>query len=159
VDVNEIQKLIPHRFPFLLVDRVVSLEPGKKLTAYKNVTINEPFFQGHFPGLPVMPGVLIVEALAQAAALLAYKTEESSRDKVAMLMSMDNVKFRKPVVPGDRLQLDIEVVKKKGPIWKQKCTATVDGQKVAEAEIMAMVVDRNEATANGPVNQGAPSGS
>ncbi len=146
MDVKEIQKLIPHRFPFLLVDRVVSVEPGQRLTAYKNVTINEPFFQGHFPGLPVMPGVLIVEALAQAAALLAYKTEQSAENKVALLMSLDNVKFRKPVVPGDRLQLDIEVQKKKGPIWKQKGTATVDGQKVAEAEIMAMVVDRAEAT-------------
>ncbi len=145
MDVNEIQKLIPHRFPFLLVDRVVSFDAGQKLTAYKNVTINEPFFQGHFPGLPVMPGVLIVEALAQAAALLAYKSEQSTQNKVALLMSLDSVKFRKPVVPGDRLQLDIEVVKKKGAIWKQKGVASVDGQKVAEAEIMAMVVDKNEA--------------
>jgi 3-hydroxyacyl-[acyl-carrier-protein] dehydratase len=145
VDINEIQKLIPHRYPFLLVDRVVSVEPGKRLIAYKNVSINEPFFQGHFPGLPVMPGVLIIEALAQAAALLAYKSEQTIGDKVALLASLDNVKFRKPVVPGDRLQLEIEVVKKKGPIWKQKCTATVEGQKVAEAEIMAMVVDRNDA--------------
>jgi len=146
VDINEIQKLIPHRFPFLLVDRVVSVEPGRRLTAYKNVSIDEPFFQGHFPGLPVMPGVLIIEALAQAAALLAYKTEQSATGKIALLASLDNVKFRKPVVPGDRLQLEIEVVKRKGPIWKQKCVATVDGQKVAEAEIMAMVVDRDGAS-------------
>lgn len=147
VDVNEIQKILPHRFPFLLVDRVVSVTPGQKLTAYKNVSINEPFFQGHFPALPVMPGVLIVEALAQAAAVLAYKSEPfDPAGKVAFLMSLDHVKFRKPVIPGDRLQLDVEVVKHKGAIWKNKGVASVDGQRVAEAEIMAMLVDRNPST-------------
>ncbi len=147
MDINAIRKILPHRFPFLLVDRVVSVEPGVRITAYKNVTVNEPFFQGHFPALPVMPGVLIVEALAQAAALLAYHSSEdlAGGDKIALLMSLDNVKFRKPVIPGDRLQLDLEVVKHKGAIWKQKGVASVDGQKVAEAEIMAMVVDRNQA--------------
>ncbi len=147
MDVSEIQQLLPHRFPFLLVDRVVAIEPGQKLTAFKNVSINEPFFQGHFPGHPVMPGVLIVEALAQAGALLAYTSvaEGERTGKIAYLMSLDSVKFRKPVIPGDRLQLDLEVVKHKGAIWKQKGVASVDGQKVAEAEIMAMVVDRNQA--------------
>ena len=142
MDVQQIQKLLPHRYPFLLVDRVVEIVPGQKLIGYKNVTTNEPFFNGHFPGHPVMPGVLILEALAQASAILAYKTEglDPSR-KVTYLMAIDNAKFRKPVVPGDRLQLEVEVIKHKGAIWKQRGTATVDGQKVAEGEFLATVVD------------------
>jgi 3-hydroxyacyl-[acyl-carrier-protein] dehydratase len=142
MDVQQIQKLLPHRYPFLLVDRVVEIVPGQKLIGYKNVTTNEPFFNGHFPGHPVMPGVLILEALAQASAILAYKTEglDPSR-KVTYLMAIDNAKFRKPVVPGDRLQLEVEVMKHKGAIWKQRGTATVDGQKVAEGEFLATVVD------------------
>ena len=142
MDVQQIQKLLPHRYPFLLVDRVVEIVPGQKLIGYKNVTTNEPFFNGHFPGHPVMPGVLILEALAQASAILAYKTEgmDPTR-KVTYLMAIDNAKFRKPVVPGDRLQLEVEVIKHKGAIWKQRGTATVDGQKVAEGEFLATVVD------------------
>ena len=142
MDLLEIQKLLPHRYPFLLVDRVTELTPGKKLIAYKNVTINEPFFGGHFPGHPVMPGVLIIEALAQAAALLAGKEVANPNDKVIYLMAVDNAKFRRPVTPGDRLQLEVEVVKHKGPIWKQKGIATVDGVKVAEAEFLATMVDK-----------------
>jgi len=144
MDVLEIQKLLPHRYPFLLVDRVVEIVPGKKLVGYKNVTTNEPFFNGHFPGHPVMPGVLILEALAQASAILAYTTEGMDPDrKVTYLMAIDNAKFRRPVVPGDRLTLEVEVIRHKGVIWKQRGTATVDGQKVAEGEFLATVVDRD----------------
>jgi 3-hydroxyacyl-[acyl-carrier-protein] dehydratase len=143
MDLQEIQKLLPHRYPFLLVDRVVEIVPGQKLVAYKNVTANEPFFQGHFPGHPVMPGVLILEALAQACAILAYKSESMDpSQKVTYLMAIDGAKFRKPVVPGDRLTLTVEVFKHKGAIWKQRGAATVDGTLVAEGEFLATVVDK-----------------
>lgn len=143
MDLVEIQKLLPHRYPFLLVDRVMEIAPGTKLMGYKNVTINEPFFNGHFPGHPVMPGVLILEALAQASAILAYKSEGvDPSQKVTYLMAVDNAKFRRPVVPGDRLQLDVEVIKHKGAIWKTRGIASVDGQRVAEAEFLATVVDK-----------------
>jgi len=134
MDVNEISRLLPHRYPFLLVDRVVELDPGKKLVGFKNVTVNEQFFNGHFPGHPVMPGVLILEALAQAAALLAFKSASVDSSKfVVYLMGIDNARFRKPVVPGDRLTLTAEVVRQKSQVWKQKGVATVDGAVVAEA--------------------------
>ena len=144
MDIGEILNLLPHRYPFLLVDRVVEIVPGQKLTAYKNVTINEPFFNGHFPGHPVMPGVLILEALAQATAILAYKSEnmDPSR-KLTYLMGVDGARFRKPVLPGDRLQLDIEVLRHKGAVWKTKGLATVDGARVAEGEFLATVVDKD----------------
>lgn len=146
MDLQEIQKLLPHRYPFLLVDRVTEIVAGQKITAYKNVSINEPFFGGHFPGHPVMPGVLIVEALAQTAALLAYKSAGMNpEEKVTYLMGVDGARFRKPVVPGDRLQLDVEIVKQKGPVWKTRGVASVDGQKVAEAEFLATVVDKKDA--------------
>ncbi|HSP81979.1 MAG TPA: 3-hydroxyacyl-ACP dehydratase FabZ [Myxococcaceae bacterium] len=145
MDILEIQQLLPHRYPFLLVDRVVEMVPGQKLVAFKNVTMNEPFFNGHFPGHPVMPGVLILEALAQASAILAYKSEGMDpTQKVSYLMSVDGARFRKPVVPGDRLQLNIEVSRHKGAIWKTKGTATVDGVKVAEGEFLATVVDKDK---------------
>ena len=143
MDVLEIQKLLPHRYPFLLVDRVTECTPGKSLVGYKNVTANEPFFMGHFPGHPVMPGVLILEALAQACCLLAYKsTGFDPAQYVVYLMSIDGAKFRRPVIPGDRLTLTAEVLKAKGQVWKQKGVATVDGQKVAEAEFLATVVQK-----------------
>ncbi len=139
----EIQKLLPHRYPFLLVDRVVEIVPGQKLVAYKNVSCNEPFFNGHFPGHPVMPGVLVLEALAQACAILAYKSEDLDPNrKVTYLMAIDKAKFRKPVVPGDQLQLEVEVLKHKGPVWKHRGTAMVGGVKVAEGEFLATVVDK-----------------
>jgi 3-hydroxyacyl-[acyl-carrier-protein] dehydratase len=145
MDIKEISKLLPHRYPFLLVDRVTEIEVGKKLVGYKNVTANEDFFNGHFPGHPVMPGVLILEALAQAAALLAFKsTSYSSDDVVVYLMAIDNAKFRKPVVPGDKLVLTVEVLKTKGPIWKQKGVATVDGSVVAEGEFLATVAKKEQ---------------
>lgn len=146
MDVTEISNILPHRYPFLLVDRVLEFTPGEKLVGYKNVTLNEPFFGGHFPGHPVMPGVLILEALAQACALLAYKTEKLDASKmVVYLMAIDGAKFRKPVVPGDRLTLTATVMKQKGQIWKQRGEATVDGVKVAEAEFLATVVERAKA--------------
>ena len=141
LDVEAILRLLPHRPPFLLVDRVVALEPGVRLVAWKGVTMNEPFFVGHFPGKPVMPGVLILEALAQACALLALKSLDVS-DKLTYLMSIDGARFRRPVVPGDRLELHVEVLRRKAAIWRQKGKAIVDGQVVAEAEFLAMLADR-----------------
>lgn len=144
MDIQAIEAVLPHRHPFLLVDRVVELEPMKRLVALKSVTINEPFFAGHFPGHPVMPGVLVLEALAQAAALLAKKSmTERSDDQVTYLMAIDNARFRKPVLPGDRLELRVEVVRHKGAIWRERGTALVDGRVAAEAEFMAMLVDRD----------------
>lgn len=141
LDIKAILDLLPHRFPFLLVDRVTALVKGERITAFKNVTFNEPWCNGHFPGHPVMPGVLILEALAQASGILAYRSEGMSpKDKVTYLMSIDGAKFRRPVVPGDRLSLDVEVLRHKGDVWKTRGTASVDGQKVAEAEFLATVV-------------------
>ena len=144
MDVEAIQRLLPHRPPFLLVDRVVLVEPGKRLVGWKGVTMNEPFFAGHFPGHPVMPGVLILEALAQAAALLALKSmaPEESAEKITYLMGIDGARFRKPVVPGDRLELHVEVVKHKGAVWRMKGAAIVDGHVASEAEFMAMLAAR-----------------
>jgi 3-hydroxyacyl-[acyl-carrier-protein] dehydratase len=145
LDVEGIQKLLPHRPPFLLVDRVVAFEKDTSLTAIKGVTMNEPFFTGHFPGHPVMPGVLILEALAQAAGLLACMSlsPEEVQSKVTYLMGIDGARFRKPVVPGDRLELQVVVTKHKGPVWKQTGKAIVDGQVVAEADFMAMLADKD----------------
>jgi len=145
MDIQAIEAILPHRFPFLLVDRVVSMEPLKKLVAIKSVTVNEPFFAGHFPGHPVMPGVLILEALAQAAALLAKASMvDEPGDKVTYLMGIDNARFRRPVIPGDRLELHVEVVKHKGAVWKERGVAMVDGEVAAEADFMAMLVDRKK---------------
>ena len=145
MDIHAIEAVLPHRYPFLLVDRVVEFEPMKRLVALKAVTVNEPFFAGHFPGHPVMPGVLILEALAQASALLAKKSmAERTDDQVTYLMAIDNARFRKPVIPGDRLELRVEVTKHRGAIWREKGVALVDGAVVAEAEFMAMLVDREK---------------
>jgi len=143
LDVEGIQRLLPHRPPFLLVDRVVEYEPGARLVAWKSVTMNEPFFTGHFPGHPVMPGVLILEALAQASALMAILDlpPEETRKKVTYLMGIDNARFRRPVVPGDRLELEVKVTKQKGAVWKLQGVARVDGQAVAEADFLAMLAD------------------
>ncbi len=145
MDIQAIQDILPHRYPFLLVDRVIAIEPMKTLVALKCVTVNEPFFEGHFPGHPVMPGVLILEALAQAAGLLAKASMANDPgDKVTYLMAIDNARFRKPVLPGDRMELHVEVVRQKGAIWKEKGVAKVDGEVVAEAEFMAILVDRKK---------------
>jgi len=148
LDVEGIQQILPHRPPFLLVDRVVEHERGKRLLAWKNVTMGEPFFTGHFPGHPVMPGVLILEALAQAAALLAILDlpPEDTKSKVTYLLGIDNARFRRTVVPGDRLELDVRVVKHKGAVWKIQGTARVDDQAAAEADFLAMLADPAEKT-------------
>ncbi len=139
VDIREIEKFLPHRYPFLLVDRVVELVPDKSLKAFKNLTVNEAFFQGHFPGHPVMPGVLMVEALAQAAALLAFKSLGLDGPSAVYLMGLDGVRFRRLVVPGDRLDLSVNIERRKGRIWKMRGEAFVEGQLACEAELMATV--------------------
>ncbi|MBI1912344.1 MAG: 3-hydroxyacyl-ACP dehydratase FabZ [Deltaproteobacteria bacterium] len=141
IDINEILNILPHRYPFLLVDRIVEMETGKSAKGYKNVTINEPFFLGHFPGHPIMPGVLIIEAMAQVGGVLAFKSA-SVQNKVVYFMGIDNARFRKPVLPGDRLDLVLNVTKCRGTIWAFKGEAFVDGNLVAEADLMATIMDR-----------------
>jgi 3-hydroxyacyl-[acyl-carrier-protein] dehydratase len=138
MDVNEIREYLPHRYPFLLVDRVVELVPGQSIVAYKNVSVNEPFFNGHFPDAPVMPGVLILEAMAQAAGILGFRTmdKKPADGSIYYFVGADNLRFKRPVVPGDRLQLEAAVVSEKRGIWKFDCRATVDGQLVSEASIL-----------------------
>jgi UDP-3-O-[3-hydroxymyristoyl] N-acetylglucosamine deacetylase / 3-hydroxyacyl-[acyl-carrier-protein] dehydratase len=142
LDIGRILEVIPHRYPFLLVDRIVELEPRRRVVGLKNVTINEPFFQGHFPGHPIMPGVLIVESMAQVGGMLLMDELDQPDDKVVYFMTLDNIKFRKPVVPGDQLRAEVEMVQLRGRTCRMKGVAYVDGQVVCEAEMMAMVVDR-----------------
>ncbi|NRP16177.1 MULTISPECIES: 3-hydroxyacyl-ACP dehydratase FabZ [unclassified Marinobacterium] len=138
MDVNEIRKYLPHRYPFLLVDRVVELTPGESIVAYKNVTVNEPFFNGHFPDHPVMPGVLVVEAMAQAAGILGFKTmDKTPQDgSIYYFVGADNLRFKRPVVPGDRLQLEASILSEKRGIWKFQVKATVEGETVSSATIL-----------------------
>jgi len=140
--VEDILQVLPHRYPFLLVDRILDIEEGKRIVGLKNVTINEPFFQGHFPGHPIMPGVLIIEAMAQVGGMLLMRTIDDPSSKVVYFMSLDNVKFRRPVKPGDQLRLELDVLQMRGTMCKMKGTAYVDGQVVTEAEMAAMVRDR-----------------
>lgn len=142
MDINKIQEFLPHRYPFLLVDKVLEVKTGEEITAVKNVTMNEWFFQGHFPGQPVMPGVLIVEALAQTGGLLLLHQLSDCKGKVMYFMSIDSAKFRKPVVPGDQLKLVVKLIKLKGTIAKIRGEAFVDNEIVTEAEMMAMVSDK-----------------
>lgn len=142
LDINEIMKILPHRYPFLLVDRIVELEPGKRIVGIKNVTMNEPFFPGHFPGHPVMPGVLIVEAMAQVAAICAYKSAEETIGKVTYFVGIDNTKFRKPVVPGDQLRFELEASGIRRGIWTFIGKAYVDGKLAAETELRATFADK-----------------
>lgn len=145
IDVRQIMDHIPHRYPFLLVDRVVALKPGEYLEAIKNVTINEPFFQGHFPGLPVMPGVLMVEALAQAGGILVFKSYDlDMKDKIFMFTGIDKVKFRRPVVPGDQIVLRLDELKSKFQLYKMRGTALVDGEVVVEAQLSAALVGKGD---------------
>ena len=137
-DIQKIMDILPHRYPFLLIDRIIDLVPGEKVTALKNVTINEPFFQGHFPGQPVMPGVLIIEAMAQAGGVLACESRTTdSHGQLIYFMGMDKVRFRKPVVPGDQIIFEAKILKLRSKVAKMSGTATVDNQLAAEAELMA----------------------
>ena len=146
IDVVEIQKILPHRFPFLLVDRVTELNKNESLIGYKNVTIGEQIFEGHFPGHPIYPGVMILEGMAQAGGILAFKSmdmsEEEAANKVVYFMSIDGAKFRNPVRPGDRLEYRMKVVKHKGAIWILEGKAYVDDVLCSEAELKAMIVDK-----------------
>ena len=138
MDVNEIKRFLSHRYPFLLVDRVLELEPGQSIRAIKNVSVNEPFFNGHFPEKPIMPGVLIIEALAQATGLLGFRTmdENPSDDILYMLVAVDKARFKRQVEPGDQLVLEASIIKRKGIMWVFDTKATVDGKLVASAELM-----------------------
>ncbi|MSN25664.1 MAG: 3-hydroxyacyl-ACP dehydratase FabZ [Geobacter sp.] len=144
LDVNGIMKILPHRYPFLLVDRIIEMELGKRIVGMKNVSINEPFFPGHFPGHPVMPGVLIIEAMAQVAAILAYSSSDDSvLSKVVYFTGIDNARFRKPVVPGDQLRFELDVTACKRGIWMFSAKAFVDGKLVTEADLKATFADKN----------------
>jgi 3-hydroxyacyl-[acyl-carrier-protein] dehydratase len=146
-DVVEIQKILPHRYPFLLLDRVTQLEKGVSIEGYKNVSISEPVFQGHFPDHPIYPGVMIIEGMAQAGGVLAFKSsseedQDEMENKVVYFMSIDKAKFRSPVTPGDQLVYKLTVIKQRGAIWQLDAKAYVDDKLVAQAELKAMIVDK-----------------
>jgi len=140
--INDIMKILPHRYPMLLVDRVVEIDEGKRIVGIKNVTANEQFFQGHFPGAPVMPGVLIVEAMAQCSAVLILRGIPDRDEKLFLFGGVDKARFRRPVVPGDQLRMECEVLQRRSNTVKVKGTATVDGNVVAEAEMLSIMVER-----------------
>ena len=143
IDIKRIMHAIPHRYPFLMIDKVVDVVPGQSATGIKNVTANENFFQGHFPGHPVMPGVLIIEAMAQTAAVLVVETlGPLAAGKVVYFMTIENAKFRRPVVPGDTLRIQIRKVRHRGPVWKFSSIVLVEGVSVAEASYSAMIMDK-----------------
>ena len=144
MDINEILQHLPHRYPFLLIDRVISIDPGKEIVALKNVTINEPFFPGHYPHHPVMPGVLVIEAMAQAAAILSFTGDAGKADdsKVYYFVGIDGARFKRPVIPGDQLIIKIKPLFNKRGLWKFSAVAEVDGQVAAEAEIMCTMRDK-----------------
>ena len=155
LDINDIKDILPHRYPFLLVDRIVELE-AERVVGIKNVTRNEPFFQGHFPDFPVMPGVLIVEAMAQAAGVLVLKSIPDRHRKVVLLVAIEHARFRKPVIPGDTLRLEMSVLKRKASVAKMAGVATVDGVVVAEAEVMCKLADKDENPAEAPGGASQP---
>jgi len=144
MDINEIQKIIPHRYPMLLIDRILELDPLKKITAIKNITINEQVFDGHFPGAPVFPGVYIIEAMAQAGAVLLFREVPDRDSKLLYFTGIEEAKFRRPVVPGDQLRLEVSVIKYKMGYAKLRAEAFVDGQLVCEAVISSALADRNK---------------
>ena len=141
LNIKDIQKLLPHRYPFLLVDRIIEMEPGIRALGIKNVTINEGFFQGHFPEQPIMPGVLILEALAQVAGVLAFSSE-ASEGRSVYFMSIEKAKFRRPVLPGDQLKLEVKILQRRGNVWKFSGSALVEQKVATEAEFTAMVTDK-----------------
>ncbi len=145
MDINAIMKILPHRFPFLLVDRIIELEHGKRCVGIKNVTVNEPFFPGHFPGHPVMPGVLIIESMAQVAGIMAYlASDDATKKKVSYFMAIDNARFRKPVMPGDQLRIEILTTMNRRGIWGVDGKAFVDGKLVTEASLKATFAPAEE---------------
>ena len=144
IDIRGILQSIPHRYPFLLLDRIIEIDPAKRVVALKNVTYNEPFFSGHFPGEPIMPGVLIVEAMAQAGAVLLLHDMAGRDEKLVFFTGIDKARFRRTVVPGDQLRLTVEVLKSRPTACKLRGIAEVDGRKVAEADIMSALVDRTK---------------
>ncbi|MGH9810263.1 MAG: 3-hydroxyacyl-ACP dehydratase FabZ [Terriglobia bacterium] len=141
---NEIQKILPHRPPFLLIDRIVEMEPGKRIVGLKNVTMNEPFFVGHFPNFPVMPGVLIIEAMAQTGGVLALHNHEVDSNKLVLFAAIEDAKFRRPVVPGDQLRLELEVLQRHTTFARMKGKAFVDGKLVAEAVLICKIAERGQ---------------
>jgi 3-hydroxyacyl-[acyl-carrier-protein] dehydratase len=143
VDILGLMKLLPHRYPFLLVDKIIDINGDNSAIGIKNVTMNEPHFQGHFPSQPVMPGVLIIEAMAQTAGAICVRSKGSDTPSLVYFMTIDEAKFRKPVVPGDRLELHVKKLKQRSTIWRFACEAFVDGAKVAEAQISAMIGPAN----------------
>jgi len=142
LDINDIQKILPHRPPFLLIDRIIEMETGKRIVGIKNVTINEPFFVGHFPNYPVMPGVLIIEAMAQTGGVLALRDEAIGSDKLVLFAAIEEAKFRRPVVPGDQLRLELEVLQRHTTFARMKGKAHVDGKLVAEAILICKIAEK-----------------
>jgi 3-hydroxyacyl-[acyl-carrier-protein] dehydratase len=148
-DITRILKLLPHRYPFLLIDRIIDIDGDNSAVGIKNVTLNEPFFQGHFPDFPVMPGVLLIEGMAQTAgAICVAAMAEDYEPHIVYFMTIDKAKFRRPVLPGDQVHFHIRKIRSRGPVWRFHGEAKVDGAMVAEAEISAMIVDQTKASAN-----------
>ncbi len=158
LDINDIRGILPHRYPFLLVDRIVELEP-ERIVGIKNVTNSEPHFTGHFPDFPVMPGVLIIEAMAQTAGVLVLKSIPDREKKLVLLVAVENARFRRPVVPGDTLRMEMKVIKRKASVAKMAGVATVDGVVVAEAEVMCKLEDKVEKPAPAPAPAPEPAAS
>lgn len=155
IDINEIQTILPHRYPFLLVDRIIDYEPRKRVVGIKNVTLNEPFFEGHFPGAPIMPGVLIIEAMAQTAGVLMLASLPDRDQKLVFFTGIDGAKFRKPVVPGDQLRLELTVLRLRPRYIRLRGEAFVDGMLVAEAEIASSLVDKGLIERSRQINHAA----
>lgn len=143
IEIGEIMDMIPHRYPFLLIDKVTDIVPGESAIGIKNVTMNEPFFQGHFPGHPIMPGVLIIEAMAQTSAILVIETTGNRAGNVVYFMTVDQARFRKPITPGDQVELHVTKQRNRGNVWKFSGEARVDGKLMAQAVYSAMIVDQN----------------
>ena len=143
LDINMIKKILPHRYPFLLVDRILEIDPGKRIVGLKNVTMNEPYFQGHFPDFPILPGVIIIEAMAQTGGLFVFaQNPEEAVNKNLFFSGIDKARFRKPVIPGDQMIIELEMLKHRGQLWKFRGKATVNGELVAEAELLASIIEK-----------------